>query len=182
MNRVLLLFVFAVLFGNTVFSTQRPRVYVDRGACPFECCVYRRWVTRTTPPIYASPSARAPKIAALHAGEAVQALTGFVRTKGVKFRVTKDHGNYRRGDTIWVYTSYGEGVFLVWYEDRMYQESLGFSPYGGGAGKRCENTQFCWGELERELEFEWWVKVRLKDGRIGWTNRARDYGNTDACG
>jgi hypothetical protein len=64
----------------------------------------------------------------------------------------------------------------------MREEDLGFSPYGGSAGARCEDDKQCWGELERKLEFTWWVKVRSKDGRVGWSDQPEHFGNKDACG
>jgi hypothetical protein len=29
-------------------STAPPQLYVSKGACPFECCTYRRWIANRT--------------------------------------------------------------------------------------------------------------------------------------
>ncbi len=40
------------LFANPASVTpwanaqQPPKVHIDRGACPFECCTYREWVAK----------------------------------------------------------------------------------------------------------------------------------------
>lgn len=162
-------------------AQQRPEVYVERPACPFECCTYREWSARRPTPVYASPARAGKRIRTLAKGEHVEATTGFVRTHAGRFLVTSDKGPYRAGETIWVYTYHGEGTFLVWYKGKMYDEDLGFSPYGGSSGTRGE-AGGTWGHLTTEHKSEWWIQLRLHDGRTGWTNRGGDYANTDACG
>jgi hypothetical protein len=168
--------------SKRLVSSKPPVVFVEQGACPFECCTYREWWALVPTPIYASPSSAAAPIQTLKKGERVKALTGFVRTRAGQFVVTHDHGRYRTGTTIWVYSYHGEGYFLVWYARKMYVEDLNFSPYGGGTGTRCQEGSGCWGHLTAEHKSEWWIKLRLRDGRIGWTNRGSDYANTDSCG
>lgn len=166
-----------------VTQLRRPEVYVDRGACPFECCTYREWWAAKPTAVYASPSSGAARIKSLVKGEHVRAVTGFVRSRATEFAVTRKHGRYRPGDTIWVYSYRGEGFFLVWFNGKMFDEDLGFSPYGGSGGTRCQDDPGnCWGRLKAEHVSEWWIKLRLRDGRIGWTNHGSDYSNADACG
>jgi hypothetical protein len=176
---------------STARSTQRrqnllprgPAVYVEQGRCPFECCTYREWRAAAPTPVYASPSSSAAQIRMLKKGEYVTAVTGFVRTRAGEFVVTRNNGRYHAGDTIWVYSYRGEGFFTVWFKGKMYVEDLGLSPYGGSGGTRCQDdSAYCWGTLKTEHSSEWWIKLRLRDGRIGWTNRGGDYSNTDACG
>ncbi|HZE72350.1 MAG TPA: hypothetical protein VE135_22800 [Pyrinomonadaceae bacterium] len=164
-------------------SSRRPEVYVEQGGCPFECCTYREWWAAESTPVLASPSAGAAQVRMLKKGEHVKAITGFVRTRAAEFIVTRNKGRYHAGDTIWVYSYHGEGFFLVWFKGRMSEEDLGFSPYGGSSGTRCQDdSKNCWGHLKAEHSSEWWIKLRLRDGRIGWTNRGHDYKNSDACG
>lgn len=161
----------------------RPAVYVEQGACPFECCTYREWWAAAPTPVYSSPSSSGMKIRVLKKGEHVTAVTGFVRTQAREFVVTRNTGRYRVGDTIWVYSYRGEGFFTVWFNGKIYGEDLGFSPYGGSGGTRCQgDSANCWGTLKTEHSSEWWIKLRLRDGRIGWTNHGEDYSGIDACG
>jgi hypothetical protein len=83
---------------------------------------------------------------------------------------------------LWVYTYQGEGFFKVWYKGRIYSEELMFSPYGGSTGRRCEETDDCWGELDKELNSVWWIKIRSADGRVGWTSAGENFSGADACG
>lgn len=159
-----------------------PAEYIDKGACPFECCVYRDWTVESDTVAYAVPDKSAKVIGLLKAGAIVQAITGEVHSIPTRFVVNRPHAAYKPGDVLWVYTYLGEGHFKVWRDGAMQEEDLGFSPYGGSAGARCENKEQCWGQLEKELTFTWWVKVRTKEGREGWSNRPEHFGNKDACG
>jgi hypothetical protein len=48
--------------------------YVDVGACPFECCIYRKWHAERTVTLFDRPDGI--KIAVLDKGEWIQALSG----------------------------------------------------------------------------------------------------------
>lgn len=158
-----------------------PSVHVEKGACPFECCVYRAWVTTAETTVYARPDRSSRVVGVLRAGATVNATTGEVHSRAARFIVTRPHGPYGPGDVLWVYTYLGEGRFRVWWNGAMREEDLEFSPYGGSTGRRCEDPR-CWGRLEGELRFVWWVKVRSPDGWEGWSDRPDHFGNKDACG
>lgn len=187
MNRLLAGIVFIpTLFlnsGEPSRALSQPlTVYVDAGACPFECCVYREWNTLKNTLVLKVPTQKSEIVGKIIAGTRVNAVTGEVHTRPGKFRVKRDSGPYKRGHTIWVYTYLGEGHFKVWFNGKTYEESLDFSPYGGTSGRRCERGRYCFGELEKELEFTWWVKVKGPGGIAGWTDRPDHFGNKDACG
>ena len=157
-----------------------PRVLVDQGACPFECCQYGPWTATRTTPAFTSPGA-ARAAFNIPAGTAVTALTGFVRTVGQPFVVTRQHAPYESGDTLMVYTYRGEGTFSVWYRGNTLTEDLGFSPYGGTGGKRCTDKAHCWGTLAGELQSDWWAQVRLVNGRTAWVRGSNGFQGQDAC-
>lgn len=167
--------------GATRADSPPPR-YIDRGACPFECCAYRAWNTRADTVAYAGPDKKAGVVGLLKAGGTVETITGEVHSTPVRFAVKKPHAEYKPGGVLWVYTYLGEGNFKVWRNGVMREEDLGFSPYGGSPGARCENRGQCWGELEKELKFTCWVRVRIKEGWEGWTDQSEHFGNKDACG
>jgi hypothetical protein len=75
---------------------------------------------------------------------------------------------FEPGDEVLVYTYLGEGYFKVRHNGQLKEAELGFSPWGGTAGKRCE-VPSCWGTLASDLAFDWWVQVRGVDGTTGWT-------------
>jgi hypothetical protein len=55
-----------------------PSPYIDAGACPFECCVYRDWRTEREVTLFDRPDGK--KIATLNKGEWVKALDGETRS------------------------------------------------------------------------------------------------------
>jgi hypothetical protein len=150
-----------------------PTLFTDDGACPGEGCSYGIWHVEHDTALLAAPEQDARVVAQLHAGEAVTALTGFVTTRPARFVVKRDRDGYRRGESFWVYTYLGEGYFKIWRAGRMQEADLGFSPYGGTAGDRCQDsTRLSWGELDRPLQMTWWFKIRDGQNVEGWS---KDY-------
>ena len=178
------LFVTAVILLPYVATSADlpPAKYIEKDACPFECCTYGVWNTIADTVAYAAPNKNAKVVGFLKASDIVEAITGEVHSSPVRFVVKKPHAKYKPGDVLWVYTYGGEGIFGVWRNGEMQYDELGFSPYGGSSGTRCENEEHCWGELEKELEFSWWVKLRSKEGWEGWSDQPDNFGNKDACG
>ena len=182
MIRPLAVLFIASLSPGVLAQDVAPKVWVDEGACPFECCQYGRWTAETPTPAFASPTLRARQVTVIPRGIAVTAITGHVRTTAQPFVVNRPHDRYKSGDRLMVYTYYGEGAFSVWYKGERYTEDLGFSPYGGTGDKRCTNAKQCWGTLAGELQQDWWVQVRLPDGHVAWVNGAMHFSGADACG
>lgn len=151
-------------------QTKHPKLYVDKNICPGESCSFEgsAKVIKSTV-VYDNPNLRSARRFALSVGEIVSSMTSEVHTLPGRFVVKRDYDKYRAGDVLWVYTYLGEGNFKVWNRGRISQEDLGFSPWGGTVGERCQlNSSLCWGELEKKLEMTWWLKIKSKDGRKGW--------------
>jgi hypothetical protein len=121
-----------------VFAQSRPPArYVDRGACPFECCTYRAWRTEKTAIAYSKPNRRSKRVGVFKAGSNVVGLTGEVRTTPGKFIILKPHGKYKAGDVLWVYTPHGEGFYKVWFKGRRFQEGLDYMSGPYELAERC---------------------------------------------
>lgn len=179
----LLIVILLIASALPVFSQSAPPgLYVDKGACPFECCTYRKWKTRTATIAYARPDQQSKRMGTFKAGSNVIGLTGEVHTVPGKFVILKKHGRYRPGDVLWVYTPLGEGFYKVWFQGKMYSEELAYmsGPYERSIPS-CEESPGCWGKLEKELQSEWWVKVRSAEGWVGWTDQPENFSNKDAC-
>ena len=159
-----------------------PPIYIDKGACPFECCAYGPWKTEKETVLFAWPDKKSERIGKCVAGSPVIALTGEVHTVAGRFLVKRTWKKYKPGDILWVYTYTGEGNFKVWDDGRFVEMQLGFSPYGGSSGSRCEVEKECWGELDKKLEMTWWVKIKNADGVIGWTDEWDHFSGADLCG
>lgn len=173
-----------ILTGTRAYSqTRPPSLYVDKGACPFECCTYRRWKTVRATVAYARPNKRSRRVGTFKAGSSVVGLTGEVRTAPGRFVILRAHERYKPGDVLWVYTPLGEGFYKGWFKGRMYDEGLEYmtGPYERSI-PGCEETPQCWGKLEKEIQSEWWVKVRSAEGWVGWTDQADNFSDKDACG
>lgn len=164
------------------WADEPPKQLVDKGACPSECCTYGQWKAKQVTTILSAPQPTAQQIGIVRAGETVKALTGEVHVEPSKFVVHNAHGKYKPGDELWVYTYSGEGMFKVWFGGKMYGEDLGFSPYDGSPGSRCEDTSHCWGTLQNDIASTWWIQLRTKDGKTGWTTAADQFSGKDRCG
>lgn len=182
MKKLLVAIAVAFLPAVATAADSPPAKYIDIGACPFECCTYRDWHTKFDTVAYAKPDKNAKVVGRLKAGATVEAITGEVHSSPVRFIVKKPHAGYKPGDILWVYSYLGEGNFNVWRNGAMQEEDLGFSPYGGSPGARCENKEQCWGELEEKLRLSWWVKLRSREGWEGWSDQPEHFENKDACG
>lgn len=62
------------------------------------------------------------------------------------------------------------------------QSTGGFDPheYCPKPGPDC-SAEYILPESERKQN-EWWVKIKLPDGREGWTDQASKFDGRDACG
>ena len=181
-----LFFAIAMLYIAFPAAAQKthPLTYLDRGACPFECCTYQRWTVAKDTVAYAAPNKGSKRVGMFKKGSRVRGLTGEVRTiQPGKLTVTKPHEKYKPGDILWVYTPQGEGFYKVWFGGKMLVEELDYesTPYEQ-SGIKCEERRDCWGKLETELKDDWWVKVRSPTGWIGWTNETDNFRGMDKCG
>lgn len=182
----------ALLLRPATLAAQEPDapagdegVYVAEGACPFECCQYGRWWALADVPVRREPRSGSEVVAIVEAGDTVHAVTGQVRAVPTPFvwkeATTGEQGRrYEPGDTVEALVYLGEGYWRVRWRGKEYDESLGFSPYGGTGGTRCEECR--WGEALREHRAAWWARIELDDGTVGWTDATESFGGKDACG
>lgn len=152
-----------------VSQTVPPTIYRDRHICAGEGCDYRGTATvKRIARAYPLIGSKRPAFS-LKTGQRVTVIDSEVHTRAGRYVVKRKHGRFRPGDVIFTYTYLGEGIFKIWFKGRWAEEDLGFSPWGGSAGTRCQNDkEYCFGELEKEAEAKWWVKIRTRDKRTGW--------------
>ena len=154
-------------------AAEPPELFVDEGACPFECCRYGEWKASRAISLVAAPNARDQVVAEVKPGEKVQALTGEVHTVPGKARVQKDESTFRKGDEIWIYTYLGEGEFKVWHDGgfTLALFDSGFSHLEDGD----------WYTIERKPESTWWVRIQTPSGAVGFTDDPWSFGGKDGC-
>jgi hypothetical protein len=95
-----LLVALSLLVASVAFADEHPVFYVDKGACPFECCTYRDWGTEKTTKLYAEPKTSSPVTGAVEKGTTVKAKTGEVHTKPGKFIVKRGVTTFGKGDVL----------------------------------------------------------------------------------
>jgi Tol biopolymer transport system component len=155
-----------------------PRVYVDEGACPFECCVYRKWTVEETTTLFSERDHASRVIATLQPFQVVQARTGVVWTRPAKLEVAWDHGPFRKGEVVYVLTYQGEGMYKVWRRGEIISSDVFFP-----VDPPCQGpSPACWGKLDGSPESTWWVQIETPAGQVGWTDQPDHFGNKDACG
>ena len=160
----------------SVTSGQRksmpPMPFVDKGACPFECCTYREWnVTKTT--IARKNMNDASSIAfRMKTGEKVLGITGVVITSKpgevlVLKRTKLGRFDLKKGDKIFLLTNLGEGFHKIWFRGKIFEDAA------------YDETKF---KVIHQPTAIWWVKVKNRRGQIGWSRLPENFGNMDECG
>lgn len=160
--------------ASAAHADGHPVFYIDKGACPFECCTYRDWDAKKEIPLFAKPKAGSSAVGVVQKGARVKAETGEVHTKPGKLAVRRDSALFKRGEILWVYTYLGEGVFKIWHKGKFIEEQINFD--------YRNPSQDDWGHFEAKPKSAWWVRVRTAAGLQGWTKQVDDFSNKDACG
>jgi hypothetical protein len=166
---------------------ERPETaYVAKDVCPFECCQYGQWRALKDITLVASAGST-ETVASARAGASAEALTGEVHIVPTPVGVVFPEPAYSPqatvplGAIVFLLDHLGEGIGHVWYAGVVHEMST-----SGEVRKHCPHpNEECWGEVlepqDLEREGSWWVKVRLEDGRVGWT-RELDFDGMSGCG
>lgn len=154
--------------GNSTIppSDNHPVFYIDKGACPFECCTYRDWGTEKTTKLYSEPKLNSKVVGLIEKGVVVRAKTGEVHSTPGKIIVTRGGATFKKGDVLWVYTYLGEGFFKIWYRGKFITDFLSEG----------------WDNFEFKPQSVWWVNIKKPSGLEGWSNQPENFSNQDACG
>jgi len=148
--------------------------HITEGACPFECCTYREWGVERDTQLYERKDNKSRKIVIIEAGNPVQALTGDVHVRPLKLSVIKDHKSHRAREIIWLLNYYGEGFYAAWKNGEFISIELPFSPYQ-------KRKPLEWANIEGTYNMVWWVKLKAKNGMVGWTSQVKNFTNQDSC-
>ena len=140
-----------------------PSPFIDKGACPFECCTYREWTANQEISLLDQPNGK-KVVTQLHKGEKVQGVTGEVHS--IPLRTTAKHDDpqtgLKAGDVIYVLHPVGEGFWKVWH-----------------GGKLLDTDDVPDKGLPR---YTWWVQIKTASGVVGWAISRHNFDNQDACG
>lgn len=133
-----------------------PDPFIDKGACPFEGCVYRQWTATKRIILYEAPNT-SHVVGHLLPGEHVIGITGEVHSTPLRVVAGWDHPDpevqrrilIKKGETYYVLHHLGEGYWLVWYRGRL---------------TAVENFS----ENGRFPKAVWWVKVKTSKSLVAW--------------
>lgn len=182
--RFLLIILLAVPnFARSIEQNTKPLMpYLDWGACPFECCTYREWVAIAPIDVYKSRDEKSNVVFKLNKDDRVRAITGVVATnklgvteilKPVKIGYTASSDvpqlSLIPGDIVYTLHYAGEGFEVFWFQGKTYRDDLSIS--NSDSFKTIISPSYVW-----------WVKVRNRAGKTGWTNKTNQFNNQDSCG
>jgi hypothetical protein len=192
-TRNIFMLIAAVVAGATcALVAQMPPTlpYENWGACPFECCVYRTWAVKADTNILSERRDNAPKLFAVAKGTRAVAVTGVVVTtrfgRAVVERETmlgQGPIMVQPGEDILLIHYKGEGFWKYWIRGKI-DEGFIPDPENCRRSARRSPTMFaqCGVQEATKPETVWWIKIRNRDGREGWTREVDHFGNMDACG
>ena len=169
-------------------ATLPPVPFEDVGACPFEGCVYRDWTAKEAAVVRVSGRPDARVAFRVQRGERVTALTGVVITTSpgrVRFRertmLSTASGpiEITPEETLYLLTYQGEGFTKAWFRGRLYTDVDASAFYNA----RCDTRPAgCIGRTVEQWTAQWWVQIRNRSGKVGWTNQPEKFDGKDALG
>lgn len=174
----------ALASGALSAAAAPPKVYVQDGACPSECCTYGRWSVLKDCPLFDRPHGK--RVGALSAGQKAEALGGQIRVVPTKLTVTHSQAHaegfsFAKGKALYVLAPEGEGYYSVWYEGkvRSLQFDRGFGDYKACAPPSAD----CWLRLHKDnsASLEWWARFKTAQGEAWGRVRAGVFDGTDSC-
>ena len=186
MTIVLLLFTGSMCSGQ---NRRPPTRYQDYGACPFECCTYRRWSVDADTVIYKQRSTSSGVAFRVRKGDHVSGLTGVVVTLKpgeaiVKKTTTVGTGKrkirVKTGDILYLLHYEGEGVFKIWFRGVIYEDEMPTAPDLITKVAIEEREEYI--HVASQPDYVWWVKVKNRGGLVGWSKETENFGDKDSCG
>jgi len=143
-------------------ALKPPNPYIDVGACPFECCIYRKWRAERTVVLFDHPDGK--KVSQLTKGEWVQALNGETHSLPLRIVASRDvpEAGIHPGDVFYVLHYEGEFYWLIWFRGKTYDAEAGDV---------------------RQPKTTWWARVKRTDGSVDWVMAGDGaFSNQDQCG
>jgi len=147
-----------------------PPIFVDHGACPFQCCKYREWQTTNPVKLVEKPESK-KVIVTIPADRKVRGLTGEVISEPlpVKVNAALPQAQIAVGETVYFLHWKGEGHGAFWRHGKIIDLDV--------TGSLRALHPYDWADNRKD----WWVKVKFGD-KTGWTKDAENFEGTDDCG
>ena len=143
-----------ILFSQTLFALEKTQVFVDKGACPFECCTYREWTVIKNTVLF----------------DAINGKNKVGTAKKVQKRMVLPEKFIR---FPWKWTKQGKEIYLLTYQGECFWKIW-------VDGNIKSDVEQDWDD--KRPKSTWWVQIKLSDGTAGWTKAVENFGEIDVCG
>ena len=160
-------------------SERPPDNYIAKGVCPFECCRYGNWTVLEDTDLVSGPGS-SRVVGRARKGSRAVGLTGEVHLRPEPVVVLAGD-DLPKNSIAFILDNVGEGYGHVYTRGKVVvvQTHLSYAKY-------CYRpSEDCWGETllppKERKEQIWWVKVRLPNGIVGWTDKTNNFGGKDGC-
>jgi len=163
----------SVVLSSLVEHTGPPLPVIQYNICPFEGCQYGRWKTQSPPRIFAREGDTSEIAFTLSPGDSFTALTGNIHMERLgTVVVTRDTGQFKRGDTVYTLSYTGEGWYDVWYKGQVPWIEKFWSTDFDERTQEFNIDDTFWNDVAGVLVHRalmiWWVRVHLSNGKEGW--------------
>jgi hypothetical protein len=155
---------------------------IDKNACPFEGCTFRKWVVLADSTIFSSWNEDRKPVATLKKGDVVTGLTGMhITHEPDRIRVFKPIPELRLqpGDIVLRYMYHGEGSADIWIKGH-WEKSYDCTFITEKDGSGCLGD--CVAKVVSEGKKDWWVELKTAKGSIGWTKVENQFDCMDSLG
>ena len=171
---------FGVLAVHVVlFAAEELKLpFEDNGACPFECCTYKKWTVAKDTDAFETHEDNSKLVFKMKKGEEVEGLTGIVITMkpgaaAIKKTISlgqDESVTILAGENIALLHYEGEGFSKFWYKGKTYSDEIPFP------GEETESIKTL-----SEPETVWWVKIKNSKGETGWSHETDHFDHMDSC-
>lgn len=150
-----------------------PIPLIDKGACPFECCRFGRWVSQSFLRAYRAEGDTAQLAFTIASGDTFIAITGNVHMdRPGMVVVTKPVLSFSPGDTIYTLTYTGEGSIDIWSHGTIANIEMFWRGNDDLDSAIVDINADRWkrysGVLVVRPVMIWWVQIQRADGLTGW--------------
>jgi hypothetical protein len=159
-----------------------PLPVIDYNACPFEGCMFRKWVVAHDSDIFSSWNEDKKLTSNLKKGDVVTGLTGVhITYEPDRIQVSKPipELGVQPGDIILRYMYHGEGYADIWLKGQWRKEydcSFITEKDGSGCSHNCAAKVLSYGKKD------WWVRVKTAKDLIVWAKVEGQFDCIDKLG
>ena len=190
MTIIKFLFLFCLLFTSRQESSRDksgidappPLPVIDYNACPFEGCMFRKWVVANDSDTFSTWQEDRKLLSKVKKGDVVVGLTGVhITYEPDRIQVLKaiPELGVQSGDIILRYMYHGEGYADIWVKGQWKKEfDCSFITERDGSG--CMHG--CAAKVVTDGKKDWWVRFKTAGGSIAWAKVEDQFDCMDTLG